>query len=213
MLSYIGSCFLSGPAYCRAGTVIGRCVAIDVVRSTLRSPTSKRDWALQSRRRHRSLCNSAAIKGFVNSTSGLRLQLDILYYTSMAGKIVTYYNVKSNIIFTYGPVLKSLVFNVNSIKYINFTKYFTAIHKIFYVIINTCNMWSLVSKISNNINTHICCHSYLYIFSVCRIWLLQHLDHKCTSRSSFHVRGKTFFCPSRHPAPPLGSIQSPIQLI
>jgi hypothetical protein len=82
--THIACLFLyHGNEYVRASIVIGRCAAIDVVRSTARSPAltrNSRDRIQLSERCHRSLCINAAASGLVHSTSGFLVQLDIPYF-------------------------------------------------------------------------------------------------------------------------------------
>jgi len=71
--------FLHGTEYCRARDVTGRCIAIDVVRSTARIPALRRGLLLQSVWCHRPLCNSAIVSCLVGSARGLRVRLDTVY--------------------------------------------------------------------------------------------------------------------------------------
>ena len=77
MCAYAQSFFNTGLIATLWGAVIGRCAAVDVVRSTVRGPALKREsrdclLVLQSERRCQSLCSKTAISGF-------RVQLIILY--------------------------------------------------------------------------------------------------------------------------------------
>jgi hypothetical protein len=72
----------SGTEYCRAGIIFDRCVSIVVVLSPATSlvlTRNSREWTLQGRWRHRSLCGNAAMKRFVRSVSGRHYKVNIFY--------------------------------------------------------------------------------------------------------------------------------------
>jgi hypothetical protein len=61
---YTESCFQGGIKHCSAGAVIGRCAAIDVVRSTAHSAALKWHQVLKSGWRRRSLCRYERVSRF-----------------------------------------------------------------------------------------------------------------------------------------------------
>lgn len=68
--------------YCRAGIIFDRCVSVFVVRSPKTSlvlTRNSREWTLQGRCRHWSLCGNATTNRFVGSVNRLHYKVNIFY--------------------------------------------------------------------------------------------------------------------------------------